>query len=1067
MSDSSLDKDILEDFPLAESHEEQSLTNNLVEDFKRFREAPIDSLKTLLKHVTGSSWRSYDDYIGQQLYTPGITEFFKQQTLANPALQDKINELARIQLDLELPIPSESESNSNSSSKSIKSQERAAKKLLKAREERYSELQQWLNDMSNRIVDEMTSSFDHKTVLRFMYYMVAQIFSRTYHQGVHVNMAQIQQLRKKAQELQQKRQSLIFLPCHKSHIDYMSIQFICFRVGISLPTVVAGNNLNFAVIGPMLRQVGALWIRRSFGNDKLYNATMQAFVEMLLSNGYNFECFIEGTRSRSGKLLPPKFGMLKFIVEAILSGRVEDTWIVPVSTQYDKVAEAESYATELLGKEKQKENFSGFLNARKIMSLQMGRVDVRFHEPWSLREFVTSQISRELSRSAIASERFLNHTSFTLNNNTHNSRTGGIVLDASNPQLLTAIAKDPSLLTPEIKIRLLRALGYRVLGDINAVSVIMPTSLIGTMLLTNRGRGISKENLERRVRWLIAQVKKHGGQIGEFPQPSIEHLVDNGLQVLGSDLVGEESRGLLQTTYYAKDPFKLSYYRNQIIHLFVPEAIVAVAIYSRVLNMPNSEDYITFSDLLGRVTFLSRLLSGEFVFGPEGIQTNLMHTLQTLADQNVLVMEEEEKNVNEPHHNHNETIIRISPREVAQGRENFDFFCFFVWPFVDGFWLTLVALFALTPTAEHLREYYEERGYDENNPRLAPPQTSTLAKEDVPLLWLEERTFLNAAQMLGKTLYHQGIVTYYEAVNKEMLKNALLQYVAEGIVIQRKADKRPTLYALHPAWLPTRYYPDNDDYEDNSNNSGSGGLSAGATDAKLNSNSSRSVKSKKQKYHKKHTVATYVDLDDDPDMVHVLRPGDIIPEGKLYDFEESVAHTRRLIRLRRDSPSLSVPVLRLVSSILDGHGSTNVQPSSIFHPSSSSSSSSSSIFGKRRTSSSSLSSISKTDIKVPSHYDYNGTSNNNNNFTKDNNNKNENKNILGFKSGPPATDATIFINNIIMLKHGGGNNKSSSSSSSSQGVLIIQSLNEASRPETDNTRVIVSKPSKVAYTAKL
>ena len=84
-----------------------------------------------------------------------------------------------------------------------------------------------------------------------------------------------------------------------------------------------------------------MWIRRSFGNDPLYNTVVQAYIDTLLQQGFNFECFIEGGRSRTGKLLSPKFGILSFIMDSLLSGRVEDTIICPVSTQYDKVIETE------------------------------------------------------------------------------------------------------------------------------------------------------------------------------------------------------------------------------------------------------------------------------------------------------------------------------------------------------------------------------------------------------------------------------------------------------------------------------------------------------------------------------------------------------------------------------------------------------------------------------------------------------------------------------------------------------------------------------------------------------
>lgn len=770
-------------------------TDNIVHDMTRFREHPMGFLKTLLDHVRGSKWRAYDNYVGQELYIPGLTEFMKQTTMANEGLRQKIVQLAELQL-------------ANESADFSTEEDKLRRK---------EELQSWLESQAEALVDEMTVSYDYKAVLRFMYYTVAQIFHRTYHQGVHVDRSEIERLREKARELEKKRQSIVFLPCHKSHIDYMSIQFICFRTGISLPTVVAGDNLNFAVIGPMLRQVGAMWIRRSFSDDKMYNNTMQAYIETLLSNGFNFECFIEGTRSRTGKLLPPKYGILKFILEAVLSGRVEDCWILPVSTQYDKVAEAESYATELLGRDKKKENFFDFINARKIMSLQMGRVDVRFHKGWSFREYVVGQVNKELVRSALDAE---------LNLNTI----------------------DPKLITGEMHKRLLRSLGYRVLADINQISVVMPTSLIGTMLLTLRGRGIGKQDLVRRVSWFIGRIQQRGGRVGNFNHPTIEHLVENGLDVLGPDLVGEVKKNLLETTYFAKDPFKLSYYRNQVIHLFVSEAIVCAAIYSKFQQpqvhqqqQQQSGSTIKYSELLERVQFLSQLLSGEFVFGPEGIQTNLAQTLADLVAENVLAVEVDTIT--------GEKLVSISDAEVEHGKEVFEFYCFLVWPFLDGFWISLVSLFSLTPS-------------------LSSSSLSS-SEMDTKLLWVEEKEFLAISQSLGKTLYHQGVIVYYEAVNKEI---AISHFQSEGIVVKRKATKESGIsIAIHPQWLPIRY------------SRASSGASQGAS---------------------QHDTST-----------EELKATDIVPTGKLYDLSENVAQMRRLVRVRKDTPTLSVRVLQMVSDM--------------------------------------------------------------------------------------------------------------------------------------------------------
>jgi glycerol-3-phosphate O-acyltransferase len=273
-----------------------------------------------------------------------------------------------------------------------------------------------------------------------------------------------------------------------------------------------------------------MWIRRSFGDDILYTTLVQSYIDTLLQGGFNFECFIEGGRSRTGKLLSPKFGILSFILDSILSGRVEDVLICPVSTQYDKVIETEGYVGELLGVPKRKENLADFLSASSVLSLQLGRVDVRFHEPWSLRKIVQEQQSRI----------------------------------SINPDAVDVRALD----SPAVRQRILRTVGYKVLSDINAVSVVMPTALIGTVLLTLRGRGVGKAELIRRVEWLSERVRAKGGRVAHFAGAPTSVVVNRGLEVLGKDLVGLVE-GLAEPTYYAVDRFQLSFYRNMTIHLFI------------------------------------------------------------------------------------------------------------------------------------------------------------------------------------------------------------------------------------------------------------------------------------------------------------------------------------------------------------------------------------------------------------------------------------------------------------------------------------------------------------------
>ena len=197
----------------------------------------------------------------------------------------------------------------------------------------------------------------------------------------------------------------------------------------------------------------------------------------------------------------------------------------------------------------------------------MGRVDVRFHEPWSLREFLTQQLTR------------LNYPSLNSNEKLSQTERG----------------------------RILRTLGYRVLSEINGVSVMMPTALVGTVLLTLRGRGVGKGELVRRLDWLCDRVRAKGGRVAHFYRSPTELVVDRALDVLGPKLVGVIS-GLVEPTYYAVDRFQLSFYRNMLIHLFITEALVSVAMYTKIKQGGGpANQRISYESLKNQVLFLSQV----------------------------------------------------------------------------------------------------------------------------------------------------------------------------------------------------------------------------------------------------------------------------------------------------------------------------------------------------------------------------------------------------------------------------------------------------------------------------
>ncbi|KAI5803686.1 acyltransferase-domain-containing protein [Geopyxis carbonaria] len=689
----------------ATPHDEES-RDLIRRDFTHFREDPFSFLKQISLHYSGTGWRAYDNPIGQPIYYKGFTENMKARVVGAQALRNKIEELAERRTRHEseaLGLPQGAETE--------------AKRL-----ERKRELMRQLEEVADGIAENMICKFENKRFIRGAYFLCSQLLSRTYHQGIHVSSSEVAHLRQIATMAAAKKQSLIFLPSHRSHVDYVSLQVICYRLGMVLPFVVAGDNLNFPIVGTFLQNAGAFYIRRSFGGDELYTAAVQSYIDAILQGGFNFECFIEGGRSRTGKLLPPKFGILGFVLDALLSGRVEDAWIVPVSTQYDKVIETEAYVNELLGIPKQKENLWDFLSSSKYLSLKMGRVDIRFHDAWSLRSFITDFTSKQSA--------------------------------ASIPT------------APAMRLKLLRSLGYRVLNDINAVSVVMPTSLIGTVLLTLRGRGVSKPELVSRITWLAARIRAKGGRVADFGGLTTPEVVDRGLEVLG-DLVGSVD-GLAEETVYAVDRFQLSFYRNMVMHLFVGETIVAASMYTRIkAGGPADTQRVPYADLLAHVDFLSRLFRGEFVFDTRGLLPNLQRTLEGLGTDRVISVTRKSSGEVD--------YVELHPDERLAGRENFDFYCFLLWPFIESSWLAGVSIFLLTP------------------PTSSNPSASASSPP------ISQKSFEATAQLAGKTLYHQGDLSYFEAVNKETLKNAFARFREEGILVVKDGTVQ-----IAPEWMPER-----------------------------------------------------------------------------------------------------------------------------------------------------------------------------------------------------------------------------------------------------------------------
>lgn len=216
---------------------------NLVRHMARFRENPLDFFREVSLYMSGSGWRAYDDVIGQPVFYSGFGERMKSLILSSSMLQDKVRELANTRLAVE----------EKEGLLAIKE----GANLDEKRARRRNELEGGLREVVDTMLDNMICKMESKTFIRSAYYLCTQLLTRAYHQGIHVSSEEVLRLRSVAETAAKNNQSIVFLPCHKSHVDYVSLQLICYRLGMGLPVVVAGDNLNIPLLGPFLQHAGS------------------------------------------------------------------------------------------------------------------------------------------------------------------------------------------------------------------------------------------------------------------------------------------------------------------------------------------------------------------------------------------------------------------------------------------------------------------------------------------------------------------------------------------------------------------------------------------------------------------------------------------------------------------------------------------------------------------------------------------------------------------------------------------------------------------------------------------
>ena len=499
-----------------------------------------------------------------------------------------------------------------------------------------------------------------------------------------------------------QRGSLIFVPCHKSHLDYLILNNLIYQHHMHPPRIAAGKNLSFWPLGPLFRGSGAFFIRRRFLGGKLYAEVLYTYIKTLISSGYNLEFFIEGGRSRTGKLVLPKLGLLNMILRAYEEKAAPDLLFVPTFIGYDQVLEEKAYLKELGGRAKETESVGQLMKARKFLRKRYGRAYIQFSEPISLKEYLGQAPDQGLR----------NHS---------------------------------------------QNLAYRIIQSINDISVVTPFSLACAALLTYPRKGVYRRELLQIIQVLHDYLRTRGAPRAD----SLENLplaVEETLALCEDrKLITpiEKEEGLtdeLGLGGYSIDEAKrplLEYYKNNIIHFFLPASLVSLAILARQGFEFDREQILADFD------FLKDFFKNEFIFDTTDPQTQVDDILEYFGSRGVVVKLDSQT-----------AAYTLS----ASGLKELAYFANLLYNYFESYWIVFRSI-------KYLQKKHRS-----------------------------EREFIKRCQSIGQKLFKMGEVERAESLSESTFQNALKLFGEKGIVLKKAPEGKGATTFSRPTDEDAREY---------------------------------------------------------------------------------------------------------------------------------------------------------------------------------------------------------------------------------------------------------------------
>ncbi|NCG17661.1 MAG: hypothetical protein GWP91_01415 [Rhodobacterales bacterium] len=415
--------------------------------------------------------------------------------------------------------------------------------------------------------DTIAARFSWRTV-RSLSVVLRPLWTRVF-SGVDAENEDLERIR-----IAMRQGSVILAPCHKSHLDYVLMSWVMLSNDLIVPHVVAGINLAIWPVSILLRGAGAFFIRRSFADRRIHPAIFSRYLRELIQQEYPVEFFIEGGRTRSGKLMRPKLGVLGMVLDAAeLRHTGREVTILPIALAYEQVAEEGVYARELGGEDKKAEDMGQLFRSFSIIRRRFGRVYLRVGTPIALSEIVDPDADQQSWSDRSAADRR----------------------------------------------ETLQRVGERIVHRIGEATVVLPTALVAMALLAHHRRGIKHQDLLQRIHRFRAFLQACDAPVSKTLQhhdQAITHALDRFVRAKRIEPL--EHSGDRIWSVVPDERITLAFYKNQVLHYFAPVAMTVAAIRA------GGDEGFTADSLAKHFSLLLWTLRREFILDPDRSATSLL-----------------------------------------------------------------------------------------------------------------------------------------------------------------------------------------------------------------------------------------------------------------------------------------------------------------------------------------------------------------------------------------------------------------------------------------------------------